>query len=316
MIYLSAESLIDVRTRGKYGIAKIYYKDLRKESNLIYDGISVIRDNRLYPDYTYLGISSPSQYVVQSFNGYPIYRFMNTCPECRKLTRIYVEESTIQNFFANTGYWFLQITYGNLLRTNDCKITISNFEFSANRKDKYMFNQIACCKEHLVDFPMFTIRFVNKPDEYNLKRPDYNCITITANHLYPNRINSNERKYIGYPLIDYETRVYTYYNMMNLSSINKYMRSYIFNNKALTDGFVMALSNDIGLNYEQVNHANKYDYFSFGKCAGIGHYTIDLFFANFMQTLLSYNNIECLQAMMYIPNIDVCTYWKNSGNVG
>ena len=204
------------------------------------------------------------------------------------------------------GYWFMQIMYGKRTQSG----TYTTHMPGCEKRHKLVYSTIACSVDHLINFPIYTVINRQEPTERNINNQNYyNTITAVATKLYLadyNKYSGLRYKYFGFPFMNFEDRVYTYYNPMNILNINSIFRKEFYNHDNINnEGFVLALANTIPMTEQNLNYNDSYDYISFGKMFAYGNYSLYNFFAQFMNILDIYKDINTLQAMMFVPNKDV-----------
>ena len=245
-----------------------------------------------------------------------IFAHDSKCPICslmRKNYDDYYEDKleqliAIKNSLWKSGYWFMQIMYGK--RTLSGQYT--THAKGCEKKHKMVYSTIACSVGCLINFPIYTMINRTEVSDQNLKNNNYyNTITVTATKLsivenFNKYIGRNKYKYYGFPFMNFNDRVYTYYNPININSIRYTFRNEFYNEDIINSkGFTLSLANDFSLSENNLNYNDSYDYMMYGKMFSIGYCNINNFFAQFINTLQIYPNINTLQAIMFTPNIDV-----------
>lgn len=309
MIYLSAKHSQEIRngTRKPYD----YYKlDLPQNIQC-----GMYNNN---PNYYYCNDYNKSRFAIvrgdKQQRDLVVFVHDSKCPICslmRKNYDDYYEDKleqliAIKNSLWEDGYWFMQIMYGK--RTLSGKYT--THANGCEKRHKMVYSTIACSIGCLINFPMYTVINRTEVSDQNLKNNNYyNTITIAATKL---SIQENYKKYIrnykyyGYPFMNFNDRVYTYYNPMNINCMRYVFRNEFYNEEETSSkGFTLSFASNIPLSETNLNYNNSYDYIPYGKMFSIGYYNINNFFAQFMNTLQIYPDIQSLQAMMFVPGIDV-----------
>lgn len=313
MLYLAAENLLQIKRRERD-----LYLSGQVSNDTVIDAMSILPNVPEYRDFSYLAI--PRQlirYKSEYFDGMNLFEYDQECERCKFLNCSYnnmranIEKADMTyNMFKDTGYWFLQIVFGRFYKNDKGGLSISNFEYSRNRRVKLFHNNLACCRDHLLYYPMHVLEEHTLPTYTNEKRREtYNCVSISANRLMPNYVSKDKHRYIGYPIVDYEKRVYTYHTVMNFKSLNGYFGRDMLKYYKEGKGFTIGFASDVIVTDDMMNYYQVYNYDKYGKVFIDGFTNTTKFFGQFMQTLLSYSFINSLHAIMFAPNVDFVSYY-------
>ena len=191
-------------------------------------GVSIIPMESSY--YNNLGMYNTNVlYGTKLFNRMMLYNYIENCPMCNLLNG---RLNSLDDILNNNGYWIIQITYGWMKKEDYYQrgfidgINLSLFHKSINWNDKVQSVAVACSKEHLSYFPLFTLYRTTDP-RYVARTPlvmKDNCASICIAHISKSVIeNTANKNYYGFPLPDFEKNIYTFRNMMKPELIDKFL---------------------------------------------------------------------------------------------